>query len=347
MGTIVGVDIGSNAVRAVEVSGYDTAKPVITRQHEIALPDTSVRRGEVLEVGTVSTALRRLWSTGGFTTKDVVLGLGGPRIFARDLTVPKAPLAQIRESLPFQVQDLLPVPVSDALLDFYPIAEEAGEHGPAVRGMLVAAIKEAVDANVSAVIGAGLRPVHVDLLAFALTRALAPRRTAQGRDVIVSVGASTTDVVVVDDGVPHFVRTIPNGSDDITRTLAARLQISPEQAETAKRLIGMGGPMLRAEDRPALEVIYEVVGELLNAVRSTLSYFATAKPEEMPRRILLSGGGAHLIGLPNALSEVTGLPVVVAEPFGGVQRSRSASTADPAQQLVYTAAFGLALGNHA
>lgn len=347
MGTIVGVDIGSNAVRAVEVSGYDTAKPVIVRQHTIALPETSVRRGEVVEVGTVATALKRLWSTAGFKTKDVVLGLGGPRIFARDLSVPKASLAQIRESLPFQVQDMLPVPVSDALLDFYPIAEEAGEHGPAVRGMLVAAMKETVDANVGAVIAAGLRPVHVDLLAFALSRALAPRRTAKGRDVIVEIGASMTDIVVVDDGVPHFVRTLPNGGDDITRALELRLQLSPEQAESAKRVIGMGGPMLRPEDRPALEVIYEVVGELLNSIRNTLAYFGSAKPEEMPRRILLSGGGAQLLGLPTALSELTGLPVVVAEPFENVQRARGAAPRlEGEPQFVYTAAFGLALGAH-
>lgn len=347
MGTIVGVDIGSNAVRAVEVSGYDTSKPVIVRQHTIALPETSVRRGEVVEVGTVATALKRLWSTAGFKTKDVVLGLGGPRIFARDLSVPKASLAQIRESLPFQVQDMLPVPVADALLDFYPIAEEAGEHGPAVRGMLVAAMKETVDANVGAVIAAGLRPVHVDLLAFALSRALAPRRTAKGRDVIVEIGASMTDIVVVDDGVPHFVRTLPNGGDDITRALEQRLQLSPDQAESAKRVIGMGGPMLRPEDRPALEVIYEVVGELLNSIRNTLAYFGSAKPEEMPRRILLSGGGAQLLGLPTALSELTGLPVVVAEPFENVQRARGTSPrAESEPQFVYTAAFGLALGAH-
>jgi type IV pilus assembly protein PilM len=348
MGTIVGVDIGSNAVRGVEVSGYDTPKPVIVRQHEVALPETSVRRGEVIEVGTVTTALRRLWSSGGFKTKDVVLGLGGPRIFARDLSVPKASLAQIRESLPFQVQDMLPVPVGDALLDFYPIAEEAGEQGPAVRGMLVAAMKETVDANVGAVMGAGLRPVHVDLLAFALSRALAPRRTAKGRDVIVSIGASTTDVVVVDDGVPHFVRTIPNGGEDVTRAIALRLQISPEQAEAAKRQIGMGGPLLRPEDRPALEVIYEVVGELLNSIRNTLSYFGSAKPEEMPRRILVSGGGAQLLGLPAALSELTGLPVVAAEPFENVPRSRGAGARGAKEpQFSYTAAFGLALGAHA
>ena len=346
MNTIVGVDIGSNAVRALEVAGYETPKPVILRQHEVALPDTSVRRGEVVEVGTVTTALRRLWANGGFKTKNVVLGLGGPRIFARDLSVPKASLTQIRESLPFQVQELLPVAVADALLDFYPIAEEAGEHGPVIRGMLVAAMKETVDANVAAVLGAGLRPVHVDLLAFALTRALAPRRTARGRDVIVSIGASATDIVVVDDGVPHFVRTIPNGGDDITAAIASRLQISPERAEAAKRAVGMGGPMLRPEDRPVLEVIYEVVGELLNAIRSTLSYFGSAKPEEASRRILVSGGGAQLIGLPNALAELTGLPVVVAEPFENVQRARSAARGETTPAFAYTAAFGLALGAH-
>jgi len=125
--TIVGVDIGSSAVRAVEVSGYQSAHPSITRFHEMPLPDGSVRRGEVIEVSTVATALRRLWSTAGFRSRDVVLGMGGQRVFARDLSVPRAGLQQIRESLPFHVQELLPVPVADVLLDFYPIEEEAGE----------------------------------------------------------------------------------------------------------------------------------------------------------------------------------------------------------------------------
>jgi type IV pilus assembly protein PilM len=346
-GTVVGVDIGSSAARAVEVHGFDGPRPQIVRVAEVALPPTSIRRGEVVEVSTVSTALRKLWTSGGFKTKDVVLGMGGSRVFARDLSVPRAPIVQIRESLPFIVQDLLPVPVADALLDFYPIAEESGESGPQVAGLLVAALKDAVNANVAAAVGAGLRPVQVDLVPFAMTRAIAPLRSARGRDVLVSIGASSTNVVVSHDGVPQFVRILTNGGDDVTRAISARLQWAPEQAEQAKRAIGMGGPLTRAEDRPVLEIIYELVGELLSGIRSTISYYASAHPANPPQRILLSGGGAKLTGLPAALQELTGIPVALAEALSPVAKARTVRLPGNGEDDAYTTAFGLALGSHA
>lgn len=347
-GTVVGLDFGSASVRAVEVHGYDGAKPSIVRVAEVPLPENSVRRGEVVENGTVATALRRLWATGRFKTKDVVLGMGGARVFARDFSVPKGPVDQIRESLPFVVQDLLPVPVADAILDFYPIAEEEGENGPMIAGMLVAGLQDAITANVSAALTAGLRPLHVDLIPFAMTRAVAPFRSARGRDALVSIGANTTNVVVVDDGVPQFVRMIPNGGDDVTRAIASRLQISPEQAEQAKRAVGMGSAMMRQEDRPVLEIVYEVVGELLASIRSTLSYYATSKPSSPVQRILLTGGGAYLTGLPNALAELTGLTVTLAEPLNSVSAPRAFKERTPRERLDgYSTAYGLALGSHA
>lgn len=347
--TVVGVDIGATTARAVEVQGFDGAKPVITRMHQVPLPESSVRRGEVVELSTVTSALRRLWSTGGFKAKNVVLGMGGPRVFAREFSVPRQPLPLIRESLPFQVQDLLPVPVADVLLDFYPVQDEEGEHGVQVKGLLVAGLKDAITANVTAVMSAGLRPMHVDLIPFALSRALAPIRAARGPEVIVAIGANTTNVVVVDRGVPQFVRIIPNGGDDVTRAIASRLQWSPEQAEGAKRVIGMGGPMLRPEDRPVLEIIYEATGELLSAIRSTLSYYATSAPFEPVQRILLTGGGAQLTGLSSALQELTGLPVAVADPLAGVAipRGKNDQRLGREQLDAYTTAFGLALGSHA
>ena len=346
-GTVVGLDIGSASIRGVEVQGYDGAKPSIVRSAQLPLPEGAVRRGEVVEHATVSTALRRLWSTGGFKTKDVVLGMGGSRVFARDFVVPRGSIAEIRESLPFLVQDILPVPVADAILDFYPISEQEGEGSPMIAGLLVAATTDAVTANVAAVIGAGLRPVHVDLVPFAVTRAISPVRSARGRDVVVSIGANTTNVVVVHDGVPQFVRMILNGSDDITRAIATRLQWAPEQAEAAKRAVGMGGAMVRAEDRPILEIVYEVVGELLNNIRTTINYYAAAKPNAPVQRILLSGGGARLIGLPNALGDLTGLPVTSADPPAAVTTTRAARGGSGEQQDDFTTAFGLALGSHA
>lgn len=345
--SVVGVDIGSNSVRGVEVQNPATAKPVILRMAEVPLPETAVRKGEVVEVGTVATALRRLWSTGGFKSKDVVLGVGGQRVFARDFSVPLASIELIRESLPFQAQDMLPVPVSDVIMDFYPISREDTENGPRVTGLLVAGVKDAIDVNVQAVVAAGLRPVHVDLIPFALCRALTPRRTARGRDAIVAIGASTTNVVVVDDGVPKFVRAIPNGGDDITRTMVQRLGWNPEQAERAKRAIGIGINSVSPEERPIIEIIYEVAGELLGNIRNTLSYYATARPHEPIARVLFTGRGALLGGLANALADVTRLPVGVVEPLSSHPLPRTKDAPYTPEQLNgFTTAFGLALGAH-
>ena len=345
-GTVVGVDIGSQSIRGVEVQGFDTAKPVVLRMHEVPVPGQAVRRGEVVEQSTVATALRRLWSTGGFKTRDAVLGIGGGRVFARDLAVPFATLPQIRQSLPFHVQDLLPVPVADALLDFYPIAEQDTEGGRQISGLLVAAVKEAVNANVTAALAGGLNPVKVDFIPFALTRAVAPRRSARGRDLLVGMGANTTNVVVHEDGVPSFVRIIPSGGADVTNAIVQRLQFSPEQAEGAKRALGMGTQLMRQEDRPVIEIIYEVVGELLTSIRSTLSYYANQRPSEPVSRIVLTGGGAHLNGLPKAFADLTSMPVVVADAFAQVT-SKSKEQYTPEQRDGYAVALGLALGSRA
>lgn len=343
MSSLVGVDIGSASIRAVEVRSPDK-RPSIVKYAEVPLPEGSVRRGEVLEIATVATALKRLWANGKFSTKEVVLGMGGPRVLSRDVSVPRASLAEIRESLPFHVQDLLPVPVNEALLDFYPISEGVGETGPVVNGLLVAAIKEAVTANVAAVTRAGLRPVGVDLIPFALVRGLVPPSGARGLVAIVSVGANTTNVVLVQDGVPQFVRIIPSGGDDITRALVQRLQLSPGQAETAKRELGLTQSPLRPEHRPAAEVIFEVAGEQVNAIRNTLSYYLNSKPGAAIERIVLSGGGAQLQGLSRALADLSGIPVVPAEPVGGASLPREKARTTREQQDALTTAYSLVLG---
>jgi type IV pilus assembly protein PilM len=346
--TIVGIDIGSASVRAVELRNADKGRPIVEKFAEVPIPEGSVRRGEVLETGTVAAALKRLWSTGGFKSREVILGMGGPRVLSRDLQMPLAPLAQIKESLHFHVQDMLPVPVAEALLDFYPISQEDGEHGPVVNGLLVAAIKEAVASNVAAVTQAGLRPIQVDLIPFALARALAPANASPGLVAVVSIGANTTNVVIALNGVPQFVRIISSGGDDITRALAARLQMTPAQAESVKREIGLGSPSTTQQQRPAMEVIYESARELLTAVRNTLNYYVNSKPGVALSKIVLSGGGSQLLGLQRALGEATGTTVQQADPLGGAQLGRGAGgRSSREEQDAMTTAFALALGTTA
>jgi type IV pilus assembly protein PilM len=342
---IVGLDIGQDTVRAVELENADKASPTVVRYHEIALPEGAVRSGEVRESHTVTAALKRLWASGGFSSKKVVLGMGNQRVLARDLTVPKMGLVQIRESLPFQVQDMLPVPVADALLDFYPISEGEGESGPVVHGLLIAAIKEAVMANITTVRQAGLSPVQVDLIPFALSRVLVRGSAASGTLALIDVGANTTNVVITSDGVPQFVRMIPAGGENLTRALATRLEIGQVQAEAVKRARGLSqAPVTTEIERVTAEVIHQSIGELLNSLRNTLHYFVNTRPNISIDAIVLSGGASNLLGFSNALASVTQLHVTTADPFSTVSVAKAAARTQTSSHAM-TVALGLALGS--
>ncbi len=350
--SVVGVDIGNGFIRAVEVLDPEKTRPQIVRFHEIGLPDGAVVRGEVVEPNTVAGALKELWSQGRFGSKDVALGMGNQRVLARDLTVPRASLDHIRESLPFHVQDLLPVPVADALLDFYPVSESTGESGPIVNGLLIAAVKEAVLGNVRAIEMAGLRPVGVDLIPFALCRVLAPKSAPSPSDgadgsqaeVLIDIGANTTSVVIVIAGAPQFVRIIPVGGSDLTDTIQSTLEVPRTEAEALKRRLGLATQAANAEDHRVLEVVYSVTGELLNSLRNTINYYANTRPAETVGRITLAGGGSQLPGFTEALAEMTRIPVEYGDPFSGFALSRKLKAEELRQRKATLAvALGLAL----
>jgi len=341
---IVGVDIGSVVLRAIELEYGGRGRPRVTRYHEVALPDGAVRNGEVVEENTVATALKQLWSEGKFRSREVVLGLGNQKVLARDLTVPRASIEHIRESLPFQVQDLIPVPVAEALLDFYPIVEVQTDAGPAVSGLLIAAVTSSVLANVNAVRKAGLWPVDVDLIPFALQRSIGSE--IPGTSAVIDIGATTTNIVISTGGVPQFVRIIPAGGEDLTKALVAKVGFDRDAAERAKSGLGMATGHVLPENRPAVEVIHEVTSELLNSLRNTLRYFANTRENGQVERVVLSGGGALLPGFAEALASMTSMEVTVADPFARVDLGKD--TGNLAGSTARAAvALGLVLGRAA
>ena len=343
---VVGVDIGSATLRGVEVEGGAAANPRVMRYHEVPLPAGSAKNGEVLDEAAVASALKKLWAEGGFRTKDVVLGMGNQRVVARNHAAPRMTLAQIKESLPFTAQDLVPMPIDDALLDFYPISESVTEAGPVVNGLLVAAAKDAVSANVRAVQLAGLKPVNVDIIPFALSRVLTRNIAGADNVALIDIGDSTTTVVVVSDRVPQFVRIMPFGSGEITRAVAQRFGLEDHQAEAVKRRIGLD-PVVQPAERQAAEVIVEATEEFLASVRNSISYFENSRPDATVHRVVLSGGGARLLGLRLALEELIRVDVQVADPFATVGAGRGVDPlADPKRDSM-TVALGLALGSAA
>lgn len=349
---VVGLDIGSTAIRAVEVEFGSqgparTASPKVVRVAERPLPNGAIRDGEVQEPALVSTLLKQMWRDSKFSTKDVVIGVGSQRVLVRDLEVPAMPLAQIRASLPYQVQEFLPIAVEDAHLDFLPTETGQGQHGPLVKGLLVAATRDTVEANLRAVEMAGLRAMMVDLTAFALTRSIVRGPLMDKTLALVDLGARITTVVVVSRGVPKFVRVLPTGGQDMTDAVSNAMGIPVEQAEALKCQLGLG-QNVPPEYGPAADAISEVAHVLVEAVRSTLSYFASSTHGSIDG-VLLSGRGARLAGLGQYIATSARVGVTMARPLSTMTVGPDVPRGEAIEELesVLSVSLGLAFGEAA
>jgi type IV pilus assembly protein PilM len=313
--TAIGLDIGTSGVRAAQISFGRGGVATLDQFGQVALPPGAVVDGEVVDGEAVTGAIKHLWGGTRFAGKNVVLGVANQRVIVRQVDLPWLPPAELKASLPYQVQDFIPMPVDQVLLDYHPLEELVNEQGGrVVRALLVAASKEMVWRSVDAVRRAGLRPVHVDLVPFALLRAMAnvdhlglDQRQA---DVVVNVGASVTNIIVHSGGVPRFVRIVPMGGADITDALAERLGVGLDEAETVKQSAGLPDhPGALDDTRPELEIIESAGTAFVDEIRNSLDYYK-AQPASTPvRRLILAGGGARLGGLARRLAASTRLPV--------------------------------------
>lgn len=343
---IVGVDIGQTAIRAVEAKASKSGSIEVRAYHEAALPEGAVRNGEVVEPTAVATILKKMWVDAKFGTKDVLLGMGDQKVVARDLVMPNVPANQLRDLLPLRVQELIPMPVAEAIIDFYPVGEApATDEGPAVRGLLIAAYADAVTVNVNAVKRAGLQVVGVDFVPFALHRAVG--MSTEGVSAIVDIGATTTNVVVSANGVPDFVRIIPTGSDDATRALVNQLEVPRDQAEKLKVAQGLHPEIVAPNDAKSAGIILDVTRELMTSIINTLRYYSTTHENARVESLVLTGNGARLRGLPAALAQSTGITLVAPAPFSRVKMPKSLSSFGVSEALRAGTAIGLAMGAQA
>lgn len=339
----VGLDIGTRSINVAEVS-VKGGSNVVSDFGRLELPVGAVREGEVLDPSAVANAIKQLLGHTSIKSKKVLLGIANQRVVVRQIDLPYLPDAELRESLRFQVQEFIPIPVDDAELDFHVLEEFSDGDTRMLRMLLVAAHKDMVGSHIAAAQQAGLRPVGVDLNPFAILRALGGESAlSTGSEVLVDIGAGVTNIMVHDNGVPRFVRILVLGGDDITDALMESRGVSFEDAEAHKQRLGLKG----GGDDPELErTIEQRAGAFVDEVRSSLDYYQAQTGTGRLSRVVLAGGGALLAGLPERLAGVLRLPVELADPF---ERLPAPNTAFGPEELatvgpLLTNAIGLALG---
>ncbi len=343
---IVGLDIGSSAVRAAEID-ISQGRRVLRRYAQVGLPTGYVVDGDIINIPGVSAALQRLWEEGGFSDTKVVLGVSGPRVFVRQAEVQGSDEDELRSALKFDSQELIPIPIEEATFDFTILepGQTAGRDGRQTsRILVVAAHRELLRNQLAALKGAGLNASAIDATPLALMRAVPPADDdgPGGVEVLVSIGAELTTVAVRENGIPRFIRSLTVGGSNLTETIANTLHLELATAERLKRGAVSGGSPQVAQARKAMSV---ELRDLAEDVRATIDFFTAQAEGTAISRLLITGGASQTEGLVAAIGGSLSAEVHQIDPFVSLtlgdlglepdELSRSAASA--------TTAIGLAL----
>ncbi|MCC5949690.1 MAG: type IV pilus assembly protein PilM [Nitriliruptoraceae bacterium] len=341
----VGVDIGTRTITVAEVA-TSRGSTVVTNFGGAMLPMDAVQGGEIMDPLEVVSALKDLLDDAKIKAKKVWLGVANQRVVVRQVDLPWMEESELRGSLRYQVQEHIPIPVEEAELDVHIVDEFTSDEGDRMqRLMLVAGHRDMINAHVSAATEAGLKPIGVDLNPFAILRAMGDDSMLdQGRQVLVDVGAGVTNIVVHQQGVPTFVRMLVNGGDDITRALSSGLSMSPEDAEAFKRSAAVGNT-----DDAGARIVTEQADAFIDEVRGSLDYYQHHQGGAGGPQlggVVLSGGGASLVGLRERLEAALRLPVELGDPFARYPAKNTVYGAEDLQRVgpSLVTAIGLALG---
>lgn len=343
----VGVDLGTNSIKLVQIEKTGDHWSV-TRHGEAQTPEDTIKDGVVIDSEAVGEALRQAMKEGKISATSAIIGVAGGSVIVRNVRIQKMPEATLRKSIRFEAGRYVPSSVEDSFIEFEIIGDAPDNH---MDVLIVAAPREIVKSRIEACSKAGLEVEIVDIEAFAMYRALVESEIGSEYNehtvALVDIGATSTNVSVINKGVFAMTRSIPQAGATLTSALENYFKLEHEDAEKGKAqldlktLIDSEGPV----DNPPLRVLQPHVDDLIREIRRSLNYYQsqqTDQGEPNPvTKLIVSGGGARLAGIAEYMEFKLEIPTDTVGVFDNTRFVRASDDDEPGLELCV--ASGLAL----
>jgi type IV pilus assembly protein PilM len=309
--SMVGVDIGSSSVKAVELQGKNGDFQLISLGYEPLQPD-SVVDGQIMELNAVSNAIGNIFNEHKIKTTKVAAGVNGHSVIVKNIVLPQMSADELQESFAWHAEEHIPFDISDVNLDYHVI----GTSDDAVHVLLAACKRDKIANLKQAIQLAGKQPTVIDVDAFALQNCYELNYDPQPGEVValLNIGASTTNINILNGNRSVFTRDASFGGNQYTSLLQKELGLIFEQAEDVKRGMPLPEGIEHRETAPILETVSDI---LALEVQKTMDFYRATVEDggAAVQKILLSGGGSKLPGLQNFLERRFEIPVEIFDPF--------------------------------
>jgi type IV pilus assembly protein PilM len=320
---LIGVDISASSVKMVELSMADKDKNIyrVERYAIEPLQAGAMQDGGIDNLEAVSESIERAWRRMGTKIKNVALALPAAEVITKKIIVPAG---QREEDLAFQVENeasqYIPFAMDEVNMDFQEL-ESSPENPEEVEVLIAASRKDKVEDRVAAALSVGLKAVVMDVepyasqAAFELIEKHLPDTSTDKVFALIDIGATKMSLNVFHNGQSVYMRDQPFGGDQLTKEIQNQFDLSPDEAETAKR---SSGELPENYDKDVLQPFCET---LSIEVMRTIQFFFTSTQYTEINTIFIAGGCAVIPGLNEIIASRTQISVLTVNPFSSMELS--------------------------
>jgi type IV pilus assembly protein PilM len=338
--TIVGLDIGSSCIKAVELKkargGIELAHIGVEPLAQDIVVDSMI-----VDSGSVSSAISKIFSERGIKSKAVATSVSGHSVIVKKISVPTMSEQELAESIQTEAAQHIPFDITDVHIDYQILSEDFS--GPQMDVLLVAVKKDKILNYTNVLSLAGKSCAVVDIDAFALQNCYEYNYSPAPGSVValLNLGASVMNINIVRGNVPLFTRDVSTGGHQYTDSLQKELDLSFDDAEALK----LGKQVGTVSEDAKLPILQQVTEVIVLEIQKTFDFFRATAAGEHIERIYLAGGSSSVSGLMEALRQEFSLPVEILNPFQKIGYSENQPGAELIGQNAgqLAVAVGLAL----
>jgi type IV pilus assembly protein PilM len=312
--TIVGLDIGSSSIKAVELKKSRSGIAVSHLGIEPLASDIVVD-SMIVDSGSVASAISKIFTENGIKSRAVATSVSGHSVIVKKITMQTMSDQELAERIQTEAAQNIPFDVNDVHLDYQILTEDMAS--PQMDVLLVAVKKDKILNYTNALQLAGRQPAIVDIDAFALQNCYeynyepGPNSTV----ALLNLGASVMNINIVKGTTPLFTRDVSVGGHQYTDSLQKELDLSFDDAEVLK----LGGKVGTVSEDAKLPILQQVTEIIVLEIQKTFDFFRATAAGEHIERIFLAGGSSQVPGLVEALRQEFSLPVELLNPFQKIE----------------------------
>ena len=318
--TIVGLDIGSSSIKAVELKKSRGEVELVHIGLEPLASDIVVD-SMIVDSGSVSSAITKIFNENNIKSKAVATSVSGHSVIVKRIPMATMDDSELAASISTEAAQHIPFDIADVNVDYQILSEDSG---PQMDVLLVAVKKDKILNYTNVLSLAGKSPAVVDIDAFALQNCYeynyepSPSSTV----ALLNLGASVMNINIVKGTTPLFTRDVSVGGNQYTDSLQKELDLSFDDAESLK----LGNKVGTVSEDAKMPILQQVTEIIVLEIQKTFDFFRATAAGEHIERIYLAGGSAKVPGLMEALRQEFSLPVEMLNPFQRIQAATGVAT---------------------